>query len=48
VVGSVLGLLIIPLLYIYVQTVREAVKRQLFGVDRVDPDSKPPAAAAAD
>ena len=30
-VGTLVGLLIIPLLYILVQTLREAIKRRLFG-----------------
>ena len=30
-VGTLLGLLVIPLLYILVQTLREAIKRRLFG-----------------
>jgi len=42
-VGTIVGLLVIPLLYILVQTVREAVKRRIFGHGR-DRASKPPAA----
>ncbi len=43
-VGTIVGLLVIPLLYILVQTVREAVKRRIFGV----PNSKAVTAAAPD
>ncbi|OWV94741.1 multidrug efflux RND transporter permease subunit [Rhizobium sp. R693] len=42
-VGTIVGLLVIPLLYILVQTVREAVKGRIFGHGR-DRASKPPAA----
>ncbi|MBB3398908.1 MULTISPECIES: multidrug efflux RND transporter permease subunit [unclassified Rhizobium] len=44
-VGTVVGLLVIPLLYILVQTVREAVKRRIFGHGR-DEASGPPTAIA--
>lgn len=44
-VGTVVGLLVIPLLYILVQTVREAVKRRIFGHGR-DEVSEPPTAIA--
>ena len=44
-VGTVAGLLVIPLLYIFVQTVREAVKRRLFTAARENND---PAAATPD
>jgi len=43
-VGTVVGLLIIPLLYIFVQTVREAVKRRIFGAHRVASSHKSKAA----
>jgi len=33
-VGTVLGLLVIPLLYVFVQGTREAVKRRIFGTQR--------------
>ncbi|MDE1996235.1 MAG: efflux RND transporter permease subunit, partial [Rhizobiaceae bacterium] len=46
--GTIVGLLIIPLLYIFVQTVREAVKRRLFGATHADPSSGPTAATAPD
>ncbi|WP_028745728.1 efflux RND transporter permease subunit [Rhizobium mesoamericanum] len=36
-VGTIVGLLVIPLLYILVQTVREAVKRRIFGVPKSEP-----------
>jgi len=44
-VGTIVGLLVIPLLYILVQTVREAVKRRIFGQGR-DEASEPPTAIA--
>ncbi|CCM79245.1 efflux RND transporter permease subunit [Rhizobium mesoamericanum] len=36
-VGTIVGLLVIPLLYILVQTVRETVKRRIFGVPKSEP-----------
>ncbi|WP_208248350.1 multidrug efflux RND transporter permease subunit [Rhizobium sp. T1470] len=47
-VGTVFGILIIPLLYIFIQTVREAVKRRLFRTDRNAEGSKPPAIAPSE
>ncbi|MDL2402549.1 efflux RND transporter permease subunit [Rhizobium mayense] len=43
-IGTIVGLLIIPLLYIFVQTVREAVKRRFFGADRIASSGKSTAA----
>lgn len=43
-VGTIVGLLVIPLLYILVQTVREAIKRRMFGV----PNSEPATVVAPD
>ncbi|AYG62635.1 multidrug efflux RND transporter permease subunit [Rhizobium jaguaris] len=39
-IGTIVGLLIIPLLYIFVQTVRETVKRRFFGVDPIASSGK--------
>ncbi len=41
-VGTLLGLLVIPLLYILVQTLREAIKRRLFGSSRSPDESGTP------
>jgi hydrophobe/amphiphile efflux-1 (HAE1) family protein len=39
-VGTAIGLVMIPLLYLFVQTVREAIKRRLFGDDAIVASSK--------
>jgi multidrug efflux pump subunit AcrB len=39
-VGTAIGLVMIPLLFLFVQTVREAIKRRLFGDDAIVASSK--------
>jgi len=46
--GTIVGLLIIPLLYIFVQAVREAIKRRIFGTNHIASGSEPTAATASD
>ncbi|MBW9114806.1 multidrug efflux RND transporter permease subunit [Rhizobium cauense] len=36
-VGTVLGLLVIPLLYVFVQSIRETAKRRVFGIQESSP-----------
>ena len=44
--GTIVGLLTIPLLYIFVQTVREASKRKLFGAAHAEKNRGPTAATS--
>jgi hydrophobe/amphiphile efflux-1 (HAE1) family protein len=46
--GTIVGLLIIPLLYIFVQTVREIVKRRMFGAAHSAPNTGTTAAPPSD